>query len=757
MLQEVLLCLAGYDSIVHQQTWEDAKKDEATVSTTLLAAPPERALLSTAARLGNLHARIKKHVAEIAATHPSIVCRAVASAIRATHLRGLLDQLASTEKTAMSKDPRCIAENVALPLSAIIAEFAPWLRRLEWLWEAACFMQPVFSTLENPQRSHSATGASLINFLRQASQTGYGDLESMIIELIKVAETAWLQQLSSWVLYGQQPAFGSEDFFVRPIYDSESNRDPVTSRFLIREALIPEFVSTEAASSILSIVQSLNQINAYKHTSTITSLDTGSIMKLLPTHLAKLQAIVSPISAGAFSGVISSIRTSLSQNVLSQLLPLTDIVEILRVLQDFMLLQRSEFAVSLIRNADERLNKQHDLLGHSGPARNFTHSENILLKDASPDTVMRQAFAELAALQSEDLGDEILERGRSLLRTTVDDLQVQKARRVPDFSILVFGLPSSITLHLPSNSQLSLFLSDVELVLYAEMNSYLLSLRRATLRLEGLWKLTGFRRGELHIENSPDSSNAAQSKDFRQRRRSSAQVKQAWATASEARFVLVELGSHFQSRIVQGYSEHFVSWLANSMDGGQVNHTSNDSLKINYQPAKSRRTDAAQLVKAHKQYLAALRSSLMLNRKSFTRKLFSFLRTLDHFVALFREVATEAMRNCTGPQFSCEMSSGWTNNAVKESKLLEKLEESRHMVEQQLIELVDELRMPDEDDNESDLCERNGELMEEVNPDTSSSYVPLRTPHLDGLLLMLDFVGTKSKAANADNENKRNK
>ena len=55
----------------------------------------------------------------------------------------------------------------------------------------------------------------LIDRLCETLQTGYEDIEQAAVSLVKVAETAWLKQVSAWILYGRLPTFGKEDFSVR--------------------------------------------------------------------------------------------------------------------------------------------------------------------------------------------------------------------------------------------------------------------------------------------------------------------------------------------------------------------------------------------------------------------------------------------------------------------------------------------------------------------------------------------------------------
>jgi hypothetical protein len=63
--------------------------------------------------------------------------------------------------------------------------------------------------------SRKCSGAMVIDKLCDAIQTGYTDIEEAALSLVRVAETAWLKQVSAWILYGRLPSFGREDFFVQ--------------------------------------------------------------------------------------------------------------------------------------------------------------------------------------------------------------------------------------------------------------------------------------------------------------------------------------------------------------------------------------------------------------------------------------------------------------------------------------------------------------------------------------------------------------
>lgn len=111
-------------------------------------------------------------------------------------------------------DPDIVGAYNIVPLTALMAEFKPWTRRLEWLWELVQFM----SRMENGREMcHSA---SLMNRLREDLQSGYQDVGETALSLVTIAETAWVKQVSAWILYGRLPSFGGSDFFIRKLEDS---------------------------------------------------------------------------------------------------------------------------------------------------------------------------------------------------------------------------------------------------------------------------------------------------------------------------------------------------------------------------------------------------------------------------------------------------------------------------------------------------------------------------------------------------------
>lgn len=210
MLHEILLSLSGHPSPL-LRTDADPEADARAGIT-----PPERHLLAEAARLSDVHIRVTTHAAQIANSHPSTVCRAVASSIEANQLAAFQKKVLDVENSILQDDPALVGAYNIVPLTAVMGEFRPWVRTMEWLWGIVRFIADV-------------DGATLINRLRDELQSGYRDVEEAAMSLVRAAESSWLQQMSVWVLNGRLPMFGGSDFFVQKTKALEDNGAEVSS------------------------------------------------------------------------------------------------------------------------------------------------------------------------------------------------------------------------------------------------------------------------------------------------------------------------------------------------------------------------------------------------------------------------------------------------------------------------------------------------------------------------------------------------
>lgn len=350
MLQEILLSLSGHRSPLWDQIKEDPGSD-APESIRNYLAPSEMALLAPLAHLSDLHIKLRDHTEEVSTSQGSAICRAVASSIASDNLGKFRQKILEVEKSMLMKDATYVGAYGIVPLSTVVSEFSPWTRRLDWLWKVAAYMTPSMSG--DQRQKAKCTGAEIINYLESETYTGYSDLEEMATKLLEIAQRTWMRQVATWVLYGKLPSHDGEDFCVG---ETGSRTAAGGKTYTLRHSLIPKSVSQTAAASLLSIGESLNQIRSQTIASSRATPD--PVMALLPISLAHLNKMSYPLSSAAFTSTITSIRLSISQNALSQLLPLPKVLEVLDVIQEFQLLGRGEFAIALINHAGARIAKR---------------------------------------------------------------------------------------------------------------------------------------------------------------------------------------------------------------------------------------------------------------------------------------------------------------------------------------------------------------------------------------------------------------
>ncbi|WP_234038568.1 hypothetical protein, partial [Erythrobacter sp. YJ-T3-07] len=110
---------------------------------------------------------LAKHTAQISASHPSLICRAVSSAIDSVQLAAFQQKILEVEDSILRKDAGLVGAYNIVPLTAIIGEFSGWKRRLEWLWDLVQFIAKKLDS------QRLCTGAGLMNRLRSEMHTAF--------------------------------------------------------------------------------------------------------------------------------------------------------------------------------------------------------------------------------------------------------------------------------------------------------------------------------------------------------------------------------------------------------------------------------------------------------------------------------------------------------------------------------------------------------------------------------------------------------
>ncbi|RDL31981.1 Spindle pole body component [Venustampulla echinocandica] len=733
MLHEILLSLSGHPSPL-------LTADHS--SPTSILSPPEKALLESIARLSDLHRTLLTHTATIASSHPSSICQAVATAIRSTHLAAFQRKVLEVEDGILRKDAGSVGAYNIVPLTAIVGQFSGWMRRMEWFVEVVKVMMR-----GGKERGKKCSGAMIIDWLCDALHTGYVDIEEAALGLVRVAETAWLKQVSGWVLYGRLPGVGREDFCVQML-------DGDVEEYELQKELLPAFVSSTTAGSLLFIGRSLNHIRARA-----LSSSTAPELDLVSSNLKLLSTLKFPLGAANFSRVITSIRLSLSQTTLKKLLPTSKVIEVLSLLRQFFLLGRGEFAIALIAEADEKIRSRWQR------SDNLAYEKrdglgNIALKEGEVSAVLARTWAAMRLLQGRDEDqdeDEILELARDLVQLVItksssttpskgtpSSSQVAKIAATP-FRNLLLSVPVVLTMHIPS--PLDLFLTPSDVQIYSSINAYLFSIRRAHLRLTDLWKISSLRRDHPSPPGPPyGSSKSGRNKVLTLRQRAkerSMAMRSVWATSSAAVFFLGETEAYLQGEVVEGTWNGFKSWLtaeetAEPSKPAAENDEDDDIwMRAGRESTPNTNTghthDPQSLSEAHRRYLAALTSSLLLTTPAFTDPLFHLLQQIDHLVALVHRI--HAIWQSLDLEADEGVVDAFSDFHKEEADVRAQLIVIAGRVKSAIGELVKGLRDVDQEKEGWDSGFQELVLGEE------GVFVPKKVGRVDRLLMKLDFGG----------------
>jgi hypothetical protein len=752
MLHEILLSLSGHASALF-----DAPKDATHVTSTPLSllSPPEAELLSSLGHLSRLHRKTRDHVARVAATHPSTVCRAVATAIRSHHLDQFQKKVLEVESRILSQDASTVGAYNIVPLAGIVSEFSGWTRLMAWLWDIANFMMDAEAPAKGRKLEKTTSGADIIDKLRTESQTGYPDLEEASLHLGAVAETSWLRQLSTWLLYGRLPSFGASDFFISGETDDDLS-------FVIDHTLLPKFVTRQTASSILFIGKSLNQIRSLPSSSKALSgsFTKSSELDLLPTHVAHLSEVTAPIASAKLSEAVGNIRLSLSRNLLQHLLPREKIVEVLTVLHQFFLLGRGEFAMALIAEADEKVQSRHRMPSQTKPGQGI---QGILLKEAEINNALSRTWAVLSSLSGEDdHTDDALDYAVNTVHLTVYSSSSNRpgtpgrAREsnamLPTitnvmFNDLLLSVPTYLNLDL--QSPLDLFMTKADLDLYSSINAYLLAVRRSHLHLAQLWRHSSIRR-----EHPPPPgylySNSTHGKAILSRRRQRAEtrtreMRKVWATCAAAIFFLAESEAYFQGEIVQQSFKHFLHWVLGAEETGDIVASTRPSSPVtSRKPAKQeqKQHDPEALSSAHRQFLASISYSLLLTDITFTKAIREFCTHVDELVAYTTRL--QEIRQNLDLEEDDGVEDFMKNYKQEEKDVALQLDRARRRLDSDMKSLIARLRDID--------AERVGSRpgMDVSGAWEEGQYEPLRVGGVDRLLMKLDWGGTDEEEETED-------
>lgn len=488
------------------------------------------------------------------------------------------------------------------------------------------------------------------------------------------------------------------------------------------ENCLPSFVTGATAASMIFIGKSLNHVRAMNSTNS----SSGGLAHV-SAKLHELSTLTFPLESSDFSKAIKAIRVSLSQNTLQRMLPLAKVSEMVQLLRDFFLLGRGEFAMALTHEADEKIRNRWRRAGNLAYEKDDS-LKNITVKDGEVAAVLNRTWAVLVSMQGQHADeDDQLELARKLIQLHLTkskppaalvtgrglDVEAANILATSPFRNMLFSVPAMLSLDLPS--PLDMVISPSDLQLYSSMNAYLLSLRRAHIRLTDLWKITSLRR---HYPSPRGASDHAVT--LRERWSDRAWLlRGTWTTASAAIFFLAETEAFFQTEVVKTLWDNFHSWL------------------IPPQPQHHSQTpthDPQTLSTAHTLYLRTLTHRLLLTQPSFTSPLYILLQHIDHLVTHLHRL--HSLFTSLDLEHDAGVVDAFVDLDREQSQVFSSLHNIQLKLKQGIESVVSALRNL-ESDSEF-LAEWDGQgLVDDENEE--GAYVPCRVGGVDRLLMKLDF------------------
>ena len=448
----------------------------------------------------------------------------------------------------------------------------------------------------------------------------------------------------------------------------------------------------------------------------------------------------------------------------------------LQLLRDFFLLGRGEFAMALTHEADEKIRNRwrraDNLAYEKGDGL-----KNVTVKEGEVAAVLARTWAILASLQGQHSEeDEQLEMARELLHLNLTKSkatmplapelglggEAESLLASSPFRNLLFSVPSTLSCDIPP--PLDMVLSPSDICLYSCINSYLLSMRRAHIRLTDLWKITSLRRHHPAPQGDKEQVTLLR-KRWTARSRS---MRSSWTTASAAIFFLAETEAYLQTEIVAGFWEGFHDWLnqremqakgssttttkqdSEIQDGGETDEDDeededdlwlrDDQLDPKNTPKKQHTKpphDPQTLSIAHRLYLRTLIHRLLLTQPTFTQPLYTLLIHIDHLVTHLHRL--HSIYNSIDLETDAGVIDAFVDLEAEERDVNLLLRSVENKVRSGIEDVVAALRALESDPVFE--AEWEGDLVAEDDDPAgqSSGYVPARVGGINRLLMKLDF------------------
>ncbi|THH06731.1 hypothetical protein EW145_g3881 [Phellinidium pouzarii] len=443
MIAEILLVLTGHSSSLFPT---DNKIHPDFVS---LLHPGERQCLESLGLIAGRYRNIKAACSRLSQSPSRYIC-ALCSKLNEI-LRDEYESLVvETEAKILNKDANYVGQGSFVPLSSIRATFAEWDSPLVALEALMAHLEDV----------PSWPAGMLVDLLLARSETGICRVSSVMLRLAEAVQRIWRAHLQAFLVHGSL----------------SSNEPLATENYVLDDKAIPACVSSSARESIIYIGRAIGTVKALNWHRQIPSS--------LSLNHARLLDTVLPQDQHEFEHVVAQIRGDISEWLWSNVLTIHDVEDAVDSLANYFLLQNGEFSLSLIREIDKL--KHSRLTARSKP--------NMLIREQDLQLALLRASLGTSAQHDVNLSRIRFHLPAGPIHPLSPSYGKHKVATLSSsyissehtrFDDILLGTPLKMTYGI--SWPLDLFLRDSDLTTYAEMFSFLSSLRHVHTCIHVCW------------------------------------------------------------------------------------------------------------------------------------------------------------------------------------------------------------------------------------------------------------------------------
>lgn len=463
VVAEILLVLSGHSSSIFTKADNASQPPKVSSAFADLLHPGEIESLESLARIAWRYSRIKNAKRTLCTPNNAGQVSKYLSALYAT-LNDILKTeyealIVETEAKVVKRDDAFVASGAFVPLSSIRATFSEWdapFAALHVLLDRIA----ISADGTTPPRGEPPRWppGKLIDMLLERADTGVGKVASIMSRLAVAVQRVWRIELIAFLVHG-----------------TLSTTEPLANEkeaYSLNAEAIPSCLSFQTRESITYVGKALVTVRAAR--------GQKQLPRNLTTDHTKILEKALPQDIYAFDKAVAEIRTNVSEWLWANVLTKPMVNEALESLGNYFLLRNGEFGLSLIREI-ERLK-----------------ISRLTARNAARSGIIREQDLQLALLRA-SLGtsaqhDLTLTRLKMTLPSgplrpllpSLSNPNISAARPAQvNFGDVLLGTPLLLLYNL--QWPLDLFLRPSDLQIYADLFSYISSLRKVQTRVLECW------------------------------------------------------------------------------------------------------------------------------------------------------------------------------------------------------------------------------------------------------------------------------